>query len=115
LDISDAVEPKKAASKCQGQHLLPTMVHFTPLLFLVLSFLSVSYSSDFSVDVGKAGPSYTPDHVLGVAAGDTITFNFFPPNLTVTQSSFNDPCTKLPGGIDSGLYVLNAVTPDRFA
>lgn len=79
------------------------MVHFTPLLFLALSLFSVSYSNDFSVDVGKVDLNYTPDHVLGAVAGDTITFNFFPANVTVTQSSFTDPCTKLTGGIDSGL------------
>jgi hypothetical protein len=86
------------------------MVPFTSLLFLALSVLSVSYSANFSVDVGKVDLSYNPDHVLGAVPGDTIIFNFFPTNVTVTQSSFTDPCTKLLGGIDSGLYVLNAVT-----
>jgi hypothetical protein len=90
------------------------MVHFTPLLFLALSLLPVSYSTTFSVDVGKVDLNYTPDHVVGVEAGDTIIFNLFPSNVTVTQSSFADPCTKLPGGIDSGLYVLNAVTTHRY-
>jgi hypothetical protein len=90
------------------------MIPFTPLLFLALSLLSLSYSKNVSVDVGKVDLSYTPDHVLGVEAGDTLVFNFFPPNLTVTESSFTDPCTKLAGGIDSGLYVPNVVTPRRF-
>ena len=86
------------------------MVHFTPLLFLALSVLPVSYSANFSVDVGKVDWSYIPDHVLGVQAGDTLVFNFFPPNLTVTESSFDNPCTKVAGGIDSGLYVLSHTT-----
>ena len=89
------------------------MIHFTSLLVLALSLLSFAYSADFSIDVGKVDLSYTPDHVVGVEAGDSITFNFFPDNVTVTQSSFTDPCTKLTGGIDSGLYV-NVVTSHGF-
>jgi len=91
---------------------MPTMVHFTSLLFLALPLLiSFSHSKNFSIDVGKVDLSYTPDHILGAEAGDAITFNFFPGNnVTVTQCSFADPCTKLTGGIDSGLYVLKVVT-----
>ena len=70
-------EPKKTALNCQEQHPMPTMIHFTSLLVLALSLLSVSYSATFSVDVGKVDLNYTPDHVLGAEAGDTITFNFF--------------------------------------
>lgn len=34
--------------------------------------------------------------------GDIIKFEFLAKNHTLTQSSFEDPCTALPGGIDSG-------------
>jgi hypothetical protein len=37
--------------------------------------------------------------------GDTVSFKFHPKNHTVTQSSFEAPCTPLYGGIDTGLCV----------
>jgi len=41
------------------------------------------------------------------AVGDTISFTFYPKNHTVTQSSFEAPCTPFPGGTDTGLCVLS--------
>ena len=38
--------------------------------------------------------------------GDTVSFKFHPKNHTVTQSSFDAPCTPLYGGTDTGLCVL---------
>ena len=38
--------------------------------------------------------------------GDTVSFTFHPKNHTVTQSSFDAPCTPLYGGTDTGLCVL---------
>lgn len=35
--------------------------------------------------------------------GDNLIFNFFPKNHTVTQSSFDDPCSPLQYGFNSGL------------
>jgi hypothetical protein len=43
------------------------------------------------------------------AVGDTVSFTFHPKNHTVTQSSFDAPCTPLPGGIDTGLCVLSSI------
>ena len=41
------------------------------------------------------------------AVGDTVEFTFHPQNHSVTQSSFAEPCTPLPGGFDTGLCVNN--------
>ena len=37
--------------------------------------------------------------------GDIVEFTFHPKNHSVTQSSFNAPCTPLKGGFDTGLCV----------
>ena len=39
------------------------------------------------------------------AVGDIVEFTFHPKNHSVTQSSFAEPCTPLPGGFDTGLCV----------
>jgi hypothetical protein len=41
------------------------------------------------------------------AAGDTVLFAFTANNYTVTQSSFDAPCTPQAGGLDTGLCVLS--------
>ena len=41
------------------------------------------------------------------AVGDIVEFTFHPKNHSVTQSSFAEPCTPLPGGFDTGLCVTN--------
>jgi hypothetical protein len=43
------------------------------------------------------------------AIGDTVSFKFHPKNHTVTQSSFDAPCTPLYGGVDTGLCVLSSI------
>jgi hypothetical protein len=45
--------------------------------------------------------------VQSAAPGDIIWFKFHPKNHTVTQSSFDAPCTPLYGGVDTGLCVLS--------
>jgi hypothetical protein len=43
------------------------------------------------------------------AIGDTVSFKFHPKNHTVTQSSFDAPCTPLYDGVDTGLCVLSSI------
>ncbi|OBT73683.1 hypothetical protein VF21_06201 [Pseudogymnoascus sp. 05NY08] len=50
---------------------------------------------------GSAGLVYVPDTV-NAAVGDSVVFVFHSQNHTVTQSTFNTPCVKLAGGMDSG-------------
>ena len=42
-------------------------------------------------------------------ARDTVSFTFQSGNHTVTQSSFDAPCTPLSGGVDTGLCVLSGI------
>ena len=55
--------------------------------------------------------------VQSAAPGDTVSFKFHPKNHTVTQSSFDAPCTPLYGGTDTGLCVSSlqiSLTPRVF-
>ena len=55
-----------------------------------------------SVDVGgEQGLSFFPQEVEA-KVGDMIIFTFYAQNHTVTQSSFDKPCSLLEGGMDSG-------------
>lgn len=58
---------------------------------------------------GDAGLVFTPPSVHP-QVGDTITFHFGMKNHSVTEGSFDYPCTPLPFGINSGLLV-NSSTP----
>lgn len=44
---------------------------------------------------------YTPESITA-AVGDMVMFVFMQKNHTVTQSTFEDPCRKMDGGMDSG-------------
>ncbi|KAI1815661.1 Cupredoxin [Poronia punctata] len=50
---------------------------------------------------GSAGLVYTPSEVQA-AVGDMVVFTFQSKNHTVTQSTFDAPCDRMPGGFDSG-------------
>ncbi|KAG9246937.1 Cupredoxin [Calycina marina] len=54
-------------------------------------------SSPFKVSVGEDGLTYTPSNIIA-PVGTKITFDFYPKNHTVTQSSFADPCHPLAAG-----------------
>jgi len=56
----------------------------------------------WDVSVGANGKlAYDPPYIYA-ESGDLVKFTFHPKNHTVTQSSFNDPCTPLYNGFDSG-------------
>lgn len=44
---------------------------------------------------------YSPEAIVA-AQGDVVKFVFMQKNHTVTQSTFDDPCKKMDGGMDSG-------------
>jgi plastocyanin len=44
---------------------------------------------------------YSPESITA-AQGDVVKFIFMQKNHTVTQSTFDDPCKKMEGGMDSG-------------
>ncbi|KAI9753255.1 MAG: hypothetical protein M4579_005268 [Chaenotheca gracillima] len=53
------------------------------------------------VMVGGDTLTYQPDTITA-AVGDVVEFTFGKKNHTVTQSSFDKPCVKMAGGVDSG-------------
>lgn len=44
---------------------------------------------------------YSPEAITA-NVGDMVLFQFMQKNHTVTQSTFDDPCKKMEGGMDSG-------------
>lgn len=54
-----------------------------------------------TVVVGGEDLLYYPEE-LHATVGDMVIFQFFNENHTATQSSFDEPCAPLPGGMDSG-------------
>jgi hypothetical protein len=64
---------------------------------------SSSSHRNFNVLVGgNNGLAFSPNQVSDVKLGDTLTFIFGNRNHTVTQSSFQNPCTYNGVGADSG-------------
>jgi len=51
--------------------------------------------------------TFTPDSIQAVA-GDTIAFTFVSKNHSATQSTFTNPCTLAPGGVNSGFQPIPA-------
>jgi hypothetical protein len=58
------------------------------------------------VNVGKFGLTYTPPFITA-NPGDFVQLKFFSKNHTFVQSSFQDPCTPLDGGIFAGFKPSN--------
>jgi len=75
----------------------------------LLAFAALTQAVDHAVIVGGPGGvvAYSPTSVTA-APGDTVTFTFQQKNHTVTQSSFDSPCTPLEGGFDSGFQPVDA-------
>jgi len=76
---------------------------------LVLAFATAASAATIKVAVGQNGLTYTPNDITA-SPGDSVEFDFFPKNHTVTQSSFSDPCHPLAGGFFSGFVPTNAST-----
>ncbi|PFH49427.1 hypothetical protein AMATHDRAFT_147705 [Amanita thiersii Skay4041] len=51
---------------------------------------------------------YVPPFINNVRPGDVINFIFHPKNHTATQSTFDTPCVRKPGGFDSGFEPVAA-------
>lgn len=61
---------------------------------------------------GTAGLIYAPSEIQA-AVGDMVVFTFLSANHTVTQSTFEQPCVAMAGGMDSGFQANpnNTVNP----
>jgi plastocyanin len=74
---------------------------FVPFIGLVLASTISAKIIDIQVSDDKASLVFTPEAIFA-DAGDQVVYHFNPKNHTVTQSSFNGPCTHKDGGFDSG-------------
>ncbi|KAF6763276.1 Cupredoxin [Ephemerocybe angulata] len=64
--------------------------------------------SEHHIRVGAFGSlEYTPANITALV-GDKVIFEFWPKNHTVTQSSFENPCSPLAGGFKSGFKPVAA-------
>ncbi|OCT50266.1 extracellular serine-rich protein [Cladophialophora carrionii] len=68
---------------------------------------SVAHAATFDVDAGEKGLSFEPDTITA-AMGDTVNVHFYPGGHTATQSTFDDPCSPMSGGINSGVVNSNS-------
>lgn len=73
----------------------------------MFSFLLFASAKLITVNVGDAGLAFNPPSITAVE-GDTVQFQFYPKNHTVTQSTFAAPCTAMAGGGDSGFLAVAA-------
>lgn len=73
----------------------------------VSSTTSSAAKATHSVVVGANGDLIYGPSQLNAAIGDIIRFDFNSTNHTVTQSSFNAPCSPLAGGFNTGFNQVN--------
>jgi len=77
---------------------------FLTTAFALLSLASLPSTQAAEINVVVGGPGvlkYNPQFVTA-NVGDKVLFSFRQKNHTATQSSLASPCTKAPGGFDSG-------------
>jgi plastocyanin len=79
--------------------------------FAVLPFVSAAV---YQVTVGGGGSLAFDPPALAAREGDQVVFTFVAKNHTVTQSTFDKPCTPAYGGIDSGFVPVPANQTDGF-
>ncbi|KAI9785705.1 MAG: hypothetical protein M1839_008722 [Geoglossum umbratile] len=75
-------------------------------------FAASAFGMEYMVMVGGKDLVYSPTSV-SAKVGDKITFQFKRNNHTATQSTFDKPCVKMAGGLDSGFMpnVNDTVVP----
>lgn len=71
----------------------------------------------YTVKVGGGGPGklYFDPQVVMASPGDVLKFDFGGLNHTVTESSFEKPCTALSGGVDASATTLEVPVKDATA
>jgi len=95
-------------------------MRFAAIVSAFLGLSAFACAETITVKVAQGGNlTFTPSNVTA-KEGDTIAFQFLAGNHTVTQSSFNDPCTRLTTpslGVDSGYQPVssNASTVPQFS
>ncbi|KAL1836001.1 hypothetical protein VTJ49DRAFT_5704 [Mycothermus thermophilus] len=80
----------------------PAVVTGTPTEQAPPAGTVIAGGATHSVTVGgPQGLSFSPQEIKA-AVGDTVIFTFLSQNHTATQSTFDQPCVPLDGGMDSG-------------
>ncbi|KAF2806587.1 Cupredoxin [Mytilinidion resinicola] len=72
---------------------------------------ALASSSTHTIEVGKSGLSFEPNTTTA-AVGDTIVFDFYPQNHSVTQSSFEKPCEPLSSTSFFSGFMATSSKPD---
>jgi plastocyanin len=78
---------------------------------LFCSGVAAVTTHQINVSNDTAGLLFDPEYI-NAYVGDVVVFTFHPKNHSVTQSSFNAPCTPLPGGFDAGFVPVTLGTSD---
>ncbi|GLB44608.1 hypothetical protein LshimejAT787_1702350 [Lyophyllum shimeji] len=77
-----------------------------------LSLLPLVYGAEYLVGVGKdettgkKGVGFDPS-VIHPVFGDTIKWEFRSGQHSVVQSTFDNPCTPMPGGLNTGVFTVS--------
>jgi plastocyanin len=86
-------------------------MRFTAIVSGFLGLAACVLAENITIKVGEGGKlSYNPESVVA-KEGDILSFQFLAGNHSVTQSSFDDPCTRLTTpepGIDSDYQPASA-------
>ncbi|KAG8998255.1 hypothetical protein FRB94_006953 [Tulasnella sp. JGI-2019a] len=88
---------------------------FQTIIASALASLPFAAAAVWPVTVGgSAGSVYTPNTVTA-AIDDVVTFTFNVANHTLTQSSFDAPCSPLLGGVNTGFnFAVDAAATSGF-
>ncbi|PPQ66391.1 hypothetical protein CVT24_007220 [Panaeolus cyanescens] len=88
------------------------MRFFNSALLAVSAIVSAVSAVEYNVIVGKDNLNvYDPPSITGVQNGDTIKFRLLilsAVDQSVTQSTFDKPCTAREPGVDSGFFPVEA-------
>jgi len=70
-------------------------------VFTLLTLVSAIQAAVINITVAASGLTYTPSNVNALV-GDTLHFVWGSDDHTVSQSTFQSPCSPMAGGFDSG-------------
>jgi hypothetical protein len=81
------------------------MRFFSSAILAATAFVSAVSAAQYNITVGKDNSNtFDPTSISNVQNGDTLTFRFVSKSHSVTQSTFDKPCTAREPGVDSGFF-----------
>ena len=66
------------------------------------SLMGLAFAANYDVKVGMDSTLTFSPNTTTAAAGDTVTFHYYPMKHSVVQAAFASPCEPLAGGFFSG-------------